>query len=321
MIKWLFFFLLGLLSVQTAKAQNAALEAKAAYLLAEEEYNNGKYIDAIKYLDEAAAKLGKRNAKILYLQILSEAELAKFDTAYRTKLLQTIHAFQSTPDAAEFNEEKTLEVAKLKFKTQREQQDLANANKAAIELKQQQLELQKKQLLQASVKGIKIGMSENELFEQSAFSRKHSQKTKVQDTLRYQLLYAPSFWLAATQAHILADFKEGRLVQMQQRWFWQSTKNFNVPKDSLNKISILFGAPMSTATNTNVVPISNRAVDKNWKKNIVETVHTWSSADREITVSYKEITYLQKGQLAYNGLGAAEMLLTMRLIATGEGKY
>lgn len=98
------------------RAQSASAEAKAAYLLAEEEFGSGKYAAAITYLDQAAAKLGNANAKILYLKIMALQELAKQDEENLEPLKKAIAAFEKAPDFNSFNEEKQLEVMKLKLK-------------------------------------------------------------------------------------------------------------------------------------------------------------------------------------------------------------
>jgi tetratricopeptide (TPR) repeat protein len=104
------------LMLNSVHAQSASAEAKAAYLLAEEEFSGGKYADAIAYLDEATAKLGNANAKILYLKIMALRELAQQDEEKLEPLKKAITAFEKAPDFSSFNEEKQLEVMKLKLK-------------------------------------------------------------------------------------------------------------------------------------------------------------------------------------------------------------
>lgn len=99
-----------------AIAQDNAMEAKAAYLLAEESFEAGKYADCISYLDEAAKKLGTANSKILYLKIMSLQQLAEKDEKLLPELQKAIDAFQKADDIGAFNEEKQMEVAKLKLK-------------------------------------------------------------------------------------------------------------------------------------------------------------------------------------------------------------
>jgi tetratricopeptide (TPR) repeat protein len=108
------FFLV--MTTATAQTGNKAAEAKAAYLLAEEEFGSGKYADAIAYLDEAITKLGNANAKILYLKVMALQELAKEDEENLEPLKKAIAAFEKSPDFNSFNEEKQLEVMKLKLK-------------------------------------------------------------------------------------------------------------------------------------------------------------------------------------------------------------
>lgn len=110
------FFIIAFIGYTIAGlAQNNGAEARAAYLLAEEQFNAGKYEDCISYLEEAIKKLGSANSKILYLKIMSQRELAKKDPDYTPKLVATIETFEKLPDAASFNEEKLMEVMKLKL--------------------------------------------------------------------------------------------------------------------------------------------------------------------------------------------------------------
>ena len=106
------FFLLSSLPVL---AQMNETEAKASYMLAEENYGKGNYPVALTFLKNAKANLGGANCKILYLQIQIESELAKTRKNYRDSLLKTITAFQNSPDIKDFNEDKVLEVVKMKL--------------------------------------------------------------------------------------------------------------------------------------------------------------------------------------------------------------
>jgi tetratricopeptide (TPR) repeat protein len=109
-------FVVIILLATGARAQSKGAEAKAAYLLAEEEFGAGKYTTAIAYLDQAVTKLGKANAKILYLKIMALAELSRQDDENIEPLKKAIAAFEKTPDFGAFNEDKQLEVMKLKLK-------------------------------------------------------------------------------------------------------------------------------------------------------------------------------------------------------------
>jgi len=104
-----------LLFSQPIYSQVNETEAKAAYMLAEENYGKGSYPLALTFLKNAKAKLGGANCKILYLQIQIESELAKTQKNYQDSLLKTITAFQNSPDIKEFNEDKVLEVVKMKM--------------------------------------------------------------------------------------------------------------------------------------------------------------------------------------------------------------
>jgi hypothetical protein len=93
-MKLLLSLLSFLLILNNGYAQNKGAEAKAAYLLAEEQFNAAKYETCISYLDDAVKSLGAANSKILYLKIMAQRELAKKDTNYVSKLITTIDAFE-----------------------------------------------------------------------------------------------------------------------------------------------------------------------------------------------------------------------------------
>jgi len=109
------FVCLLLLLIQPLYSQVNETEAKAAYILAEENYGKGNYPIALSFLKKAKAKLDGANCKILYLQIQIESELSKTNRNYRDSLWQTINIFQSLPDVKDFTEDKVLEVAKIKL--------------------------------------------------------------------------------------------------------------------------------------------------------------------------------------------------------------
>lgn len=109
------FVCLLLFFIQPLYSQVNETEAKAAYMLAEENYGKGNYPVALSFLKNAKTKLGGANCKILYLQIQIESELAKTQRNYQDSLLKTIAAFQTSPDIKEFNEDKVLEVVKMKM--------------------------------------------------------------------------------------------------------------------------------------------------------------------------------------------------------------
>jgi hypothetical protein len=113
------------------KAQNKEMEAKAAYLLAEESYGRGEYQNTLNYLDAAQQSLGAANSKILFLKIQALSEISKTNKAVQQQLLTAIEQFQNAPDFANFNEEKILEVVKLKMVLTAEMQKVAMELKAA----------------------------------------------------------------------------------------------------------------------------------------------------------------------------------------------
>lgn len=110
-------------------AQANANEAKAAYLLAEESYGKGDYSTALEYLEQVKTSLGTTNCKILYLQIMAAREFYAKKRGANEKLMVLISEFQKSPDYASFNEEKTLEVTKLKMELKKEAKSRAEAEK------------------------------------------------------------------------------------------------------------------------------------------------------------------------------------------------
>ena len=111
-VQIMLFFILCQFSVFS---QMNITEAKAAYILAEENYGKANYPLALTFLKNAQRSLGGSNCKILYLQIQIEKEISKIQINYRDSLIKTISAFQVSPDIKDFNEDKILEVIKMKI--------------------------------------------------------------------------------------------------------------------------------------------------------------------------------------------------------------
>lgn len=144
-----FIFLFSfILLFQVSPAQtSAAREAKAAYLLAEESFSAGDWKGTMDYLQQCKKLMGKANSKMLYLQILTSAEIAKKDPAYHDTVLTFIAAFEKAPDIKQFNEDKVLEVMKLKLITVRKKEEIAIAKLA--EEKEREALLEKEKRLKA----------------------------------------------------------------------------------------------------------------------------------------------------------------------------
>lgn len=96
-------------------AQTNEAEAKAAYLLAEESYSKGDQKSALRYIESAKKSLGGTNSKLIYLQIQIEQELVKNNQVSTDSLLALISRFEKLPDYKSFNEDKVLEVLKIKL--------------------------------------------------------------------------------------------------------------------------------------------------------------------------------------------------------------
>jgi hypothetical protein len=125
--------------INNLHAQNNANEAKAAYLLAEECYGKGDYKCALDFLQQVKTALGTANCKVLYLQIMATRELDAKDPNISGKVLTLIDEFEKSADYKDFNEEKSLEITKLKLVMRSEQKvykaktDSANRIKAEQE--------------------------------------------------------------------------------------------------------------------------------------------------------------------------------------------
>jgi hypothetical protein len=114
MIKY-FAFSLMLFFGTSAFSQSNQTEAKAAYLLAEESYGKGDYKTALRYLELTKKSLGSSNSKMLYLWIQTEIEISKTEPGNNEKILSLIDEFEKLSDVDSFNEEKVLEITKIKL--------------------------------------------------------------------------------------------------------------------------------------------------------------------------------------------------------------
>lgn len=108
-------FLLG-----SATAQTNADEAKGAYLLAEESFEKGDYKTALEFLLQAREALGGANCKLIFLQIQATRERYAKDTSLNGKLYPLILEFEKSTDYPGFNEEKKMEITKLKLVVKKE---------------------------------------------------------------------------------------------------------------------------------------------------------------------------------------------------------
>ncbi len=122
-------------SLLATQAQTNANEAKAAYLLAEESYGKGDYKAALEFLQQTREALGGSNCKVLYLQIMATRELYAKDTSKNNQLLSLILEFEKSPDYANFNEEKSLEISKLKLLVKAEQKAAREEQNRLAELR------------------------------------------------------------------------------------------------------------------------------------------------------------------------------------------
>ncbi len=116
-------------------AQSRDSEAKAAYMLAEESYGKGDYKKTLEFLRQVREVLGGTNCKVLYLQIMATRELYTKDTSSNNHVLSLISEFEKSPDYANFNEEKSLEISKLKLLIKDEQKTTREELNRLAELK------------------------------------------------------------------------------------------------------------------------------------------------------------------------------------------
>jgi hypothetical protein len=267
----------GFLFATIVLAQNKGAEAKAAYLLAEEQFNAAKFETCISYLDDAIKSLGTANSKILYLKILSQRELAKADTAYIPKLLATIEAFEKAPDVSNFNEEKYLEVVKLKLlikkegMVEKEPEDPATAN-----------------FRNYTIDGFKTGMSIDELkkINPDYFTRASKSTANGIDS------YLPpagvnTIYLTAKKNIVYNVFKMLFMYDGEDASFSKGTAFINNFKSSLG---------------FNFDPVENTTEFGEKGHGSISTTYTWKVGKKTIVLSISKMTVLKKSHSSSGGI-------------------
>lgn len=292
-MKTLIVFLTSILLSTYALAQNNALEAKAAYLLAEEEFNNGKFENAIKYLDEAGAKLGSPNAKILYLKILAEAELAKKDTGYIIKVLRTIDAFQIAPDIADFNEDKALEISKLKFR-------LKEARNLALEQQRKKLEYDSV-FSQVAVDNWKIGLplEEAEKLDERFF--KKAKRSVSGNNLSFvgkqqqRDYYTAHRNLQEKNGIFQLQFVDNRLTYFYKIWILEGDDKFTRTNELIKSITsqVMLEPKIDSTTTTELVNKGDLQI------NTTTITYSWMSDNKRIALIVDRYHNLHKQKNSY----------------------
>lgn len=257
-------------------AQN--MEAKAAYLLAEEEYNNKRYESSIKFLDEAAAKLGSTNPRILYLKILSLQALAQKNPARNPELKTAIETFEKLPDLASVGEDKQLEVMKIKLRLSR--------NETVGNFDETMLDTYKKY----RPEGFTVGASLEELkgSRPDFFSKATKTLYPTDNTMESYMVTEMS-----PVKVIMLTFKNGR-VTMVNGGGSPSTedKNFSKGMQIINNYLSYFPPNPQVTT-----------AEKNYTKNdtTIETTYTWTEGNLTATLTLATTTFrFGLGTKAYN---------------------
>lgn len=202
MTKLIFFLFLFLFSNIHLHAQLAGAEAKAAYLLAEEAYGKSDWKKTLSYLEECKRKLESTNCKILYLQIMAETELSKTNPSYYDSVLRSITDFEKSPDAKEFNEEKTLEVMKAKLLTKENKEK--HLNDALLKK-----EADAKSVVAFKTitwEGLPVGVSFNELVEKRKAAKIPLFEHKTDDT---KIAFIPGAKLIYDRSCHIFEWAEG----------------------------------------------------------------------------------------------------------------
>jgi hypothetical protein len=260
-VRLLQLFVLMILLIPGAQAQNKGAEAKAAYLLAEEQFNAGNYETCISYLDDASKNLGAANSKILYLKIMSQREIAKKDTSYISRLIATIDSFEKATDVSNFNEEKYLEVVKLKL----------FVRKQGIEEKTPE-ELAAARFINYSIDGLKPGMSVDDLkkTKQDYFARATKSTTGDVDT--YFLSDSTNMSVVSTKNNIVFSVYKTLFIHEGE------DIGFSKGSASINEIKNALGfnfAPVITTTET-----AGKGATS------IITIYEWQLAHKTVTIDF-----------------------------------
>jgi hypothetical protein len=245
-----------------AQAQSKGAEAKAAYLLAEEQFNAGNYQTCISYLDDASKNLGAANSKILYLKILSQREVAKIDASYISKLIATIDSFEKATDVSNFNEEKYLEVVKLKLLVR----------KQGIEEKTPE-ELAAARFINYSIDGLKPGMSVDDLkkTKQNYFAR--ATKSTIGDVDTYFGDSTNNSVVSTKNNIVFGVYKTLFIHEGEDIDFSKSSASINNYKNALG----FNFAPVVTTTETPGQGVTS-----------IQTIYEWQFGHKTVTIDFKK---------------------------------
>jgi len=257
------FFLLLLVSV---KAQNpmAAAEAKAAYILAEEQFAASNYSGALSYLKTATERLGRANSKILYLQIMAQQELSRTDKSYAAKVDSSIAQFEKAPDLAQFNEEKTFEIVKLK-----------------LQLKEQRTALGR--LSKFTLLDLPLGLT----FEEAKLKKPEffTSTANYNQTTNSGYVQSGYNWL---------HFRNGRLYAI-------AKSIYNSGADGMNKTNLEIAATIEQIqSETNMAP-TEKVVTNTSECTSVTNTYSWQSASRTIILTKITVTGTPCGAGAISG--------------------
>lgn len=216
-----------------AQTGTKAAEAKAAYLLAEEEFSGGKYATSLTYLDEAISKLGAANAKILYLKIMALQMLTKEDDTNLPKLKAAIDAFEKAPDFDGFNEDKQLEVMKLKLKLGKDGS-----------LGRSVSPLESSVYAKMGITGWQVGVKLEDMQAAHPEFFAKAKKSSLGDTIEFYQIIEPDYFTVNVQKGLVTSIGKLLLVNVPDNAsFFQGTNLYNDIKASLG------GSPKEEVTN------------------------------------------------------------------------
>jgi hypothetical protein len=248
----------------------SAMEARAAFILAEEEFAANRYENSLKFIEQAAAKPGNASPQLLYLKIKCLQALNQKDIKYTADLKSSIEAFEKSQGLASFPEDKQLDVMKIKLRLSQ------GVALATGDFTESMTETFKKY----QPNGFRLGMTLEEAKQlKPNFFAKASKAPVPNDNT------AESYTLFESGGSVLniITFKNGRVTFINGAITTSGeNKSFSKGKAALDNFLQYF-------TGTPEVKTEEKSYTKN--DTTIETVYTWKEGNVIATIRYSTVTY------------------------------